>query len=72
MKYSIKKDFSFQISDITKDVPSSLWKLMSAYIILGFIALFLTVLCLDKIGARFDPDKTGYEVSHLNFMSHFR
>jgi len=46
-------------------VPSSLWKLMSAYLALGLVAVFLTMLCLDKIGAKIEPEKKGQEVSKL-------
>ena len=53
------------ITDITKEVPSSLWKLMSAYLALGLVAVFLTMLCLDKIGAKIEPEKKGQEVSKL-------
>ncbi|ESP03275.1 hypothetical protein LOTGIDRAFT_92528, partial [Lottia gigantea] len=47
-----------------------LWKLMCAYIVLGFIGFGLILLLLDKIGARSDPDKTGFQlvVHHFNQM----
>ncbi|KAH3810886.1 protein unc-93 homolog A-like [Dreissena polymorpha] len=57
-------------SDITKDEPSSLLKLMSAYLALGVVAFFLTIVCLDQIGARFEPEHSGYEivVKHVRMM----
>ena len=52
----------FLVSDITKDVPSSLWQLMTAYISLALLGFCLVMLCLDKIGAKVEPEKSGYEV----------
>lgn len=36
---------------------------MSAYLVLGVVAVFLTILCLDKIGAKVEPEKKGHQVS---------
>lgn len=55
-------EFYSSFTDITKDMPSSLWQLMAAYISLGLLGFCLVLLCLDKIGAKVEPEKTGYQV----------
>lgn len=42
---------------------SNLWKLMGSYVVLGFIGFFLILLFLDRIGAKADPEFSGYQVS---------
>lgn len=39
-----------------------LWKLMGAYLIIGFIGFCLIFFCLDRIGAQVYPEKTGVQV----------
>ena len=40
-----------------------LWKLMCAYLVIGVMGFCLIFFCLDRIGAKVDPDKTGRQVS---------
>ncbi|XP_050389722.2 protein unc-93 homolog A [Patella vulgata] len=51
------------------DVSQVLWKLMCAYIVLGFLGFCLILLILDRIGARSDPEKTGYQVTSTSNVS---
>ncbi|XP_069104448.1 protein unc-93 homolog A-like [Argopecten irradians] len=47
-----------------------LWKLMCAYMVLGFIGFCLIFFCLDRIGAKVDPEKTciGIIDQHLALL----
>ncbi|XP_062620059.1 protein unc-93 homolog A-like [Saccostrea cucullata] len=47
-----------------------LWKLMGAYIVIGFVGFCLIFFCLDQIGARVYPEKTGLQIylQHLNLL----
>lgn len=56
--------------DDESEEPDLLYKLMGAYIVLGFIAFLLILLFLDKIGARVDPEKSAYELicQHVTLM----
>lgn len=54
----------FVVSEHNEE-PDLLYKLMGAYIVLGFVGFLLILLFLDKIGARVDPEKSAYEVSVL-------
>lgn len=50
----------FLLSD--EDKYPMLWKLMGAYLTIGFIGFCLIFFCLDRIGARVYPEKTGFQV----------
>lgn len=45
-----------------EDKYPMLWKLMGAYLTIGFIGFCLIFFCLDRIGARVYPEKTGFQV----------
>ncbi|KAK3095705.1 hypothetical protein FSP39_017862 [Pinctada imbricata] len=47
-----------------------LWKLMCAYLVLGFVGFCLIFFCLDRIGARVYPEKSGIQIvkQHLRLM----
>ncbi|XP_060071229.1 protein unc-93 homolog A-like [Ylistrum balloti] len=46
------------------------WKLMCAYMVLGFIGFCLIFFCLDRIGAKVDPEKTSLSIvgQHLTLL----
>ncbi|XP_036365706.1 protein unc-93 homolog A-like [Octopus sinensis] len=56
--------------DKHNEEPDLLYKLMGAYIVLGFVGFLLILLFLDKIGARVDPEKSAYELicQHVSLM----
>ncbi|CAI9736142.1 Hypothetical predicted protein [Octopus vulgaris] len=56
--------------DEHNEEPDLLYKLMGAYIVLGFVGFLLILLFLDKIGARVDPEKSAYELicQHVSLM----
>ncbi|WAR27578.1 UN93L-like protein, partial [Mya arenaria] len=56
-----KTVFSDLYSDKSKEVPSYLWKMMCAYLGLALVAFIIVMVCLDSIGAKFNPEKTGHE-----------
>ncbi|KAK3576536.1 hypothetical protein CHS0354_018042 [Potamilus streckersoni] len=45
-----------------EEYPGALWKLMTVYLVLGGISFCLILFCLDKIGAKVEPEKTGYQI----------
>ncbi|GFR68397.1 Unc-93-like protein A [Elysia marginata] len=51
-----------------------LWKLMTSYIVLGFVSFGLVLIFLDRIGARADPDRTPKQMvmQHLNQLLHHK
>lgn len=49
-----------------------IWKLMCAYLVIAFMGFCLIFFCLDRIGARIDPEKTGRQVNESSqvFMTY--
>ncbi|XP_052104182.1 protein unc-93 homolog A-like [Mytilus californianus] len=48
-----------------------IWKLMCAYLVIAFMGFCLIFFCLDRIGARIDPEKTGRQifVQHVTLLT---
>jgi len=70
--YTLFINITCVVEDLTKEVPSSLWRLMAGYLGLAVLAFLVVIVCLDTIGARCEPEKTGYEVSVIVWTGNCR